>query len=41
MPFVIEQRWLMNQGREEEALNVLARARRLPLDDELVQIEFL
>lgn len=31
----------MNKGREEEALTVLARARCLPADDELVQIEFL
>ncbi|EIM91189.1 general substrate transporter [Stereum hirsutum FP-91666 SS1] len=39
MPF--SPRWLMNKGREEEALTVLARARYLPVDDELVQIEFL
>lgn len=31
----------MNKGREEEALTVLSRARYLPVDDELVQIEFL
>ncbi|KAK1221289.1 hypothetical protein PQX77_015899 [Marasmius sp. AFHP31] len=39
MPF--SPRWLVNQGREDEALAVLARARQLPADNELVQIEFL
>ncbi|KAF9267798.1 sugar transporter [Marasmius fiardii PR-910] len=39
MPF--SPRWLVNQGREDEALAVLARARQLPPDNELVQIEFL
>lgn len=34
-------RWLVNQGRDEEALAVLSRARRLPLKSDLVQIEFL
>ncbi len=33
--------WLVNQGREEEALQVLSRMRNLPADHELVQIEFL
>lgn len=31
----------MNQGRDEEALQVLSNARQLPPDHELVQIEFL
>ncbi|GJJ14455.1 hypothetical protein Clacol_008719 [Clathrus columnatus] len=39
MPF--SPRWLINVGRDEEALNVLSYARRLPRDNELVQIEFL
>ena len=34
-------RWLVNQGRDEEALAVLSRARRLPVKSDLVQIEFL
>lgn len=34
-------RWLVNQGRDEEAVAVLGRARRLPPDSDLVQIEFL
>ncbi|KZT73597.1 general substrate transporter [Daedalea quercina L-15889] len=39
MPF--SPRWLVNNGREEEALMVLSRARGLPPDSDLVQIEFL
>lgn len=39
MPF--SPRWLVNQGRDDEALQVLSRARNLPPDDDLVQIEFL
>ncbi|ESK94686.1 sugar transporter [Moniliophthora roreri MCA 2997] len=39
MPF--SPRWLVNQGREDEALAVLSKARQLPADSELVQIEFL
>jgi len=39
MPF--SPRWLVNQGRDEEALTVLSNARRLPKDSDLVQIEFL
>ncbi|KAF8905105.1 general substrate transporter [Gymnopilus junonius] len=39
MPF--SPRWLVNQGRDDEALTVLSNARRLPPDSDLVQIEFL
>ncbi|KAJ6619789.1 general substrate transporter [Mycena sp. CBHHK59/15] len=39
MPF--SPRWLVNQGRNDEALAVLSRARGLPEDSDLVQIEFL
>jgi MFS family permease len=39
LPF--SPRLLMNKGREEEALTVLADLRGLPTDHELVQIEFL
>ncbi|BFZ65070.1 hypothetical protein YB2330_006233 [Saitoella coloradoensis] len=39
MPF--SPRWLMNQGREEEALQVLCRVRGLPPTHELIRIEFL
>ncbi|KAF9003975.1 general substrate transporter [Cyathus striatus] len=39
MPF--SPRWLVNQGRDDEALEVLSNARNLPPDSELVQIEFL
>ncbi|CDO74961.1 hypothetical protein BN946_scf184945.g33 [Trametes cinnabarina] len=39
MPF--SPRWLVNNKRDDEALQVLSRARRLPPDHELVQIEFL
>jgi sugar porter (SP) family MFS transporter len=39
MPF--SPRWLINQERNDEALAVLSRARGLPEDSELVQIEFL
>jgi len=31
----------VNQGRDDEALQVLSNARQLPPDHELVQIEFL
>jgi hypothetical protein len=34
-------RWLVNQGRNDEALSVLSHARGLPEDSDLVQIEFL
>jgi len=33
-------RWLVNQGRNEEAIVVLSHARNLPPDSDLVQIEF-
>ncbi|KAI5986533.1 general substrate transporter [Pisolithus albus] len=39
MPF--SPRWLVNQQRDDEALQVLSRARGLPTDSDLVQIEFL
>lgn len=34
-------RWLMNQGREEDCLNVIAGLRRQPTDAPLVQLEYL
>ncbi|KAJ7066987.1 general substrate transporter [Mycena amicta] len=39
MPF--SPRWLVNQGRDDEARAVLSHARGLPEDSDLVQIEFL
>ncbi|KAH8100815.1 general substrate transporter [Cristinia sonorae] len=39
MPF--SPRWLVNKGRDDEALVVLSNARRLPKESDLVQIEFL
>ncbi|KAG6897046.1 hypothetical protein C0992_004455 [Termitomyces sp. T32_za158] len=39
MPF--SPRWLVNQGRDEEALAVLSRARGVAPDSDLVQLEFL
>ncbi|KAI0070423.1 sugar transporter [Panus rudis PR-1116 ss-1] len=39
MPF--SPRWLVNQGRDEEALQVISSNRNLPPDSDLVQIEFL
>ncbi|KAM5530407.1 hypothetical protein V8D89_015918 [Ganoderma adspersum] len=39
MPF--SPRWLVNNGRDDEALQVLSRARRQAPDSDLVQIEFL
>ena len=39
MPF--SPRWLVNKGRDEEAVQVLCRARNLPADSDLIQIEFL
>ncbi|KAI0784525.1 general substrate transporter [Abortiporus biennis] len=39
MPF--SPRWLVNQGRDQEALAVLSSARGEPEDSDLVQIEFL
>jgi len=34
-------RWLMNEGREEDCLDVVASLRNLNRDDQLVQMEFL
>ncbi|EIN04886.1 general substrate transporter [Punctularia strigosozonata HHB-11173 SS5] len=39
MPF--SPRWLVNNGREDEALAVLSQTRGLPPDSEIIQIEFL
>lgn len=39
MPF--SPRWLINQGRDEEALTVLSNLRVLPKDNDLVRTEFL
>ncbi|KAF5359595.1 hypothetical protein D9756_003421 [Leucocoprinus leucothites] len=39
MPF--SPRWLVNQGRDDEALAVLSSARGLPPDADLVRLEFL
>ncbi|KAG8810325.1 hypothetical protein FRC17_002976 [Serendipita sp. 399] len=39
LPF--SPRWLVNKGREEEALQVLSHTRDLPPDSELINIEFL
>lgn len=39
MPF--SPRWLVKVGREEEALQTLAWVRKLPIEHDLVQIEFL
>ncbi|THV07390.1 general substrate transporter [Dendrothele bispora CBS 962.96] len=39
MPF--SPRWLVNQGRDDEAITVLSNARGLAPDNELVKIEFL
>jgi MFS family permease len=39
MPF--SPRWLVKQGRVEEARKTLAWLRKLPIDDALVQVEFL
>ena len=39
MPF--SPRWLVNVGRDDEALAVLCKARNQPADSDIVQIEFL
>ncbi|KAH7125209.1 general substrate transporter [Dendryphion nanum] len=39
LPF--SPRWLVKQGRDEEALNTLSSLRNLPVDHELIQIEYL
>jgi MFS family permease len=38
LPF--SPRWLVKKGRDEEALNTIASLRKLPIDHELVQVEF-
>lgn len=38
LPF--SPRWLVKKGRDEEALKTLASLRKLPIDHELVQVEF-
>src|SRR5690606_34822139 len=39
MPF--SPRWLVHNGREEEAIQVLASLRNLPEDHDLLRLEFL
>ncbi|KAK7690940.1 hypothetical protein QCA50_006043 [Cerrena zonata] len=39
MPF--SPRWLVNQGRDDEAIAVISKVRNLPVDSDLIQIEFL
>src|ERR1700733_8331601 len=39
MPF--SPRWLVSKGRDEEAIRVLSRARMIPQESDLIQIEFL
>jgi MFS family permease len=39
MPY--SPRWLVMQGRDQEAMEVLARVRKLHVDDEMVRLEFL
>jgi hypothetical protein len=39
MPFT--PRWLVHHGREEEARQTLAKLRSMPIDHELVHIEFM
>lgn len=39
MPF--SPRWLVNQGRDDEAIAVLSHARKLEPHNDLIQIEFL
>ncbi|KAF8304939.1 general substrate transporter [Clavulina sp. PMI_390] len=34
-------RWLVGRGREDEALAVLANVRKLPAENEIIQLEFL
>lgn len=39
MPF--SPRWLVNQGRDDEAIAVISSVRNMPVESDLVQIEFL
>src|ERR1700761_4726098 len=39
MPFT--PRWLLHHGREEEARRTLATLRSLPIESELIELEFL
>lgn len=39
LPF--SPRWLVKQGRDQEAISTLSSLRNLPAEDELVQIEYL
>ena len=39
MPFT--PRWLLHHGREEEARQTLATLRSLPIESELIELEFL
>ncbi|KAF8534861.1 general substrate transporter [Trichophaea hybrida] len=39
--FPFSPRWLMLKGRDDEALAVVAKLRRLPIEDPLVRLEYL
>jgi MFS family permease len=38
LPF--SPRWLVKKGRDEEAINVLSKLRKLPADDNVLQLEY-